>query len=126
MKCPICGCFLLTLKLYVSHLRLVHAKDPAFNIMCGVTGCREVCRTFSAFNSHIYRHHGETIGIDRLNSPLHHNKSPGVEISSASDYVFEHDTTIECLHPAENTSTTVVAARSDVKEKAARFLLNLR
>ena len=64
MQCPICGLVLLILKLYVSHLRLVHAKDPNFNLMCGVGGCREVFRAFSAFNSHIYRHHREAIGID--------------------------------------------------------------
>ena len=37
-----------TLKLYVSHLRVVHAKDPKFSIICGVAGCREVFRAFSA------------------------------------------------------------------------------
>ena len=31
--------------------------------MCGVTGCREVFRTFSAFNSHIYHNHRAEVGI---------------------------------------------------------------
>ena len=68
MQCQICGLILLTLKLYVSHLRLVHAKDPAFSIMCGVSGCREVFRAFSAFSSHIYRHHRKAIGVAQPDS----------------------------------------------------------
>lgn len=31
--------------------------------MCGVDGCREVFRAFSAFNSHVYRHHRSVIGL---------------------------------------------------------------
>ena len=51
--CPLCSSPSPTLKLYVSHLRVMHSKDPSFSILCGVGGCREVFRTFSAFNSHI-------------------------------------------------------------------------
>ena len=64
LKCPLCGSLSLTFKLYVSHLRLVHSKDPSFHIMCEVGGCREVFRAFSAFNSHVYRHHRAAIGVD--------------------------------------------------------------
>ena len=62
MDCPLCGSPSLNFRLYVSHLRLVHAKDQCFNIMCGVDACREVFRTFSAFNSHVYRHHRNRFG----------------------------------------------------------------
>ena len=72
LKCPICGLVLLTPKLCVSHLRLVHAKDPNFH-MCGVSGCREVFRAFSAFNSHIYRHHRDAIGVASQDSSLDHS-----------------------------------------------------
>ena len=61
--CPLCDCYSPTLKLYVSHLRVSHSKDPSFNVMCGVGGCREVFRAFSAFNAHIYRHHRSEIGV---------------------------------------------------------------
>ena len=61
--CPLCSASFPTLKLYVSHLRVLHSKDPAFNILCGVGGCREVFRTFSAFSSHVYRHHRCDMGI---------------------------------------------------------------
>ena len=50
----------------MSHLRLVHAKDPSFNIMCGVDACREVFKAFSAFNSHVYRHHRNAFETDSV------------------------------------------------------------
>lgn len=43
----------------------MHAKEKSFNVLCGVCDCREVFRTFSAFNSHIYRHHRAEVGIDQ-------------------------------------------------------------
>ena len=41
----------------------MHSKDPSFNILCGIGGCQEVFRTFSAFNSHVYRHHRSDLGM---------------------------------------------------------------
>lgn len=61
--CPLCTSPSSTLKLYVSHLRVMHSKDPSFNILCGIGDCREVFRTFSAFNSHVYRHHRSDLGM---------------------------------------------------------------
>ena len=62
-NCPLCCVSSPTLKLYVSHLRVTHSKEKSFSVLCGVNDCREVFRTFSAFNSHIYRHHRVEIGI---------------------------------------------------------------
>ena len=61
--CPLCTSPSSTLKLYVSHLRVMHSKDPSFNILCGIGDCWEVFRTFSAFNSHVYRHHRSDLGM---------------------------------------------------------------
>lgn len=67
-KCFLCGSPSLTWRLYVSHLRVVHSKDPSFHLMCGIDGCREVFRTFSAFNSHVYRHHRDVMGVNSTDS----------------------------------------------------------
>ena len=124
LQCQICGLVLLSLKLYVSHLRLVHAKDLNFNIMCGVSGCREVFRAFSAFNSHIYRHHREAIGIgstteqelESLTSPLH----------SASEYEAESVAAAAACNRDPPTAAPVSVVGRNMKEEAARFLLTLR
>ena len=63
LTCPLCESLSLTLKAYISHLRLVHAKDSSFRVMCGINGCREIFRAFSAFNSHVYRHHRTALGL---------------------------------------------------------------
>ena len=126
MQCQICGLILLTLKLYVSHLRLVHAKDPAFSIMCGVSGCREVFRAFSAFSSHIYRHHRKAIGVAQPDSSPDRTESPAFPICSASDYEFETEAAAECDFPAGNTTISKSGDSGDVKDKAAKFLLGLR
>ena len=60
---PLCELLSLTLKAYINHLRLVHAKDSSFRVMCGINGCREIFRAFSAFNSHVYRHHRSALGL---------------------------------------------------------------
>lgn len=124
LQCRICGLVLLSLKLYVSHLRLVHAKDPNFNVMCGVSGCREVFRAFSAFNSHIYRHHREAIGIgSAMEQQLASATSP---LHSASEYEAESVAAAACDCDPPTTPVSVEVVRKNIKEEAARFLLTLR
>ena len=130
LQCPICKFISLNLKLYVSHLRLVHAKDPAFDIMCGVGGCREVFRAFSAFNSHIYRHHRDAIGITATHdSIVESSDASAALVYSATDYQFE--TSAVVVEPINTSTTTTTSGNSrrvvsDLKEIAAKFLLALR
>ena len=46
-----------TVRIILSHLRIVHSNDLHFNVTCGVDGCSRTFRTFSALYSHIYRQH---------------------------------------------------------------------
>ena len=43
--------------LNLSHLRLVHGRDPRFCVQCGVGGCPYTGKSFAALYSHIYRSH---------------------------------------------------------------------
>ena len=65
IQCVLCGIPSPSLKLFVSHLRSVHGKDLNFNVMCNISECREVFRAFSAFNSHVYRHHCVVVRLDK-------------------------------------------------------------
>lgn len=56
-NCPLCSFQAPSMRVVLSHLRLVHSSDPRFNVMCGIDGCSSTFRTFSAFYSHIYRRH---------------------------------------------------------------------
>ena len=66
-KCPICVFMALTIPLILSHLRLVHANDPNFSVVCGIDGCCTTAKSFSALYQHIYRKHKDA-GI--INSRL--------------------------------------------------------
>ena len=144
LQCPICSSTSLTLKLYVSHLRIVHSNDPAFNVMCGVGGCREVFRAFSAFNSHIYRHHRAAIGVtsnadDSRTVEVGFSDTASL-LNSAGDLELPGDTSTGICESygasevlAEHNSTTAesrveVAKRivDSQSETAAKFLLSLR
>lgn len=135
LKCPLCESLSLSFKLYVSHLRVVHSKDPSFNIMCGVDGCREVFRAFSAFNSHVYRHHRAVVGVNVDQPPLEssQNQVPGPPFPADTVLEPEHDLMDNdqegdqvCL-----TGGSTVVRKADSHEylqtvTAAKFLLQLR
>ena len=135
MKCPLCGSPSLTFKLYVSHLRLVHSNDPAFNIMCGVDGCREVFGAFSAFNSHVYRHHRAAIGVgttelqQRQPAILIASEIPGPSFQdSGSEYNMPEEVGLEVTMPNSNRAQLSQIEQIDSLKTAtaARFILRLR
>lgn len=95
VECQLCGYYSPSLTLHVSHLRLVHSDDPTFNIMCSIGGCMEAYRRFSAYSSHVYRHHRVALGLETL-----HDKEDIIPSTTAS---VEKDT------PSSSTSTSVDA-----------------
>ncbi len=62
--CTLCSYFAPSLKLYISHLRIVHSRDPLFQVICGIEGCKNKFRAFTAFNTHVYRHHRVALGLE--------------------------------------------------------------
>lgn len=132
--CPMCRAPSPTLKLYVSHLRLVHAKDPKFHIMCGVDSCREVFRTFSAFNSHVYRHHRTALTRDQSvvneTSEASESASSPLPIDDFFPEISSHDDEDEdplvslSANPPERDGMT---ARQHLQAvTSAKFVLELR
>ena len=109
--CPLCSYPTTTLKLYVSHLRVIHSKDPSFAVICGVGGCREVFRTFSAFNSHIYRRHRSDMGIPGSELQL-----PRTSILSFSPRESLANETR--LNPTDSTSSLNMMEGMDYEEQA--------
>ena len=64
VSCQLCGLLSPNLRSYVSHLRQVHSKDPNFSLTCEIRGCSQLFSTFGAFNSHVYRAHRDSLGLD--------------------------------------------------------------
>lgn len=62
-ECSLCATRLPSLVSYISHLRLVHATDPNFRVKCGINNCLSNFKSFGGFNSHVYRHHRDALGL---------------------------------------------------------------
>ena len=123
LKCPLCGSPSLTFKLYVSHLRLVHSKDSSFKIMCGVDGCREVFRAFSAFSSHIYRHHRPAIlGGSSSEPTCSSNETPGSSLQEEDSAGHIEEDPLPGICAAQK----VDSSKHSQTVAAARFVLQLR
>ena len=64
--CPMCDYLCPSLQLFVSHLRLIHSQDLSFNVTCEIDQCTtQAYRSFSAFNSHVYRVHRVELGLEK-------------------------------------------------------------
>ena len=62
--CGICPLLSPNPRSHVGHIRQVHSEDPAFTLECGLEGCNKIFTTFGAFNSHVYRTHRNSLGLD--------------------------------------------------------------
>ena len=129
-SCCLCECSSPSLSLYISHLRLVHGKDSSFSVTCGIDGCRDHFRTFSGFNSHVYRHHRSAVGVDATTEEEPDLTSPvpaSFSLTAASDDYMETgaDESVRDLqlHTPGTTDTTV---KETTAVSAAKFLLHLR
>ena len=65
-ECSMCDFLSPLLTFQVSHFRLVQSKDCNFSVSCGIGGCVEHFRSFSAYTSHVYRRHRTAIGLKDL------------------------------------------------------------
>lgn len=119
------------LTLHISHLRLVHSSDQFFSVVCGVRGCRETFGAFAAFNSHVYRHHRNALGLEIFPDSCDMTTRAGSsfceeDISSSilpvNTFIDnEHDTVADA--PAVQMSDSGPISQTT---RAAKFLLHLR
>lgn len=102
--------------------------------MCGVEGCREVFRAFSAFNSHVYWHHRAVEGVNVDQPPLESsNQVPRPPFPADTVLEPEHD----LMDSDQEGNQVCLTGGSTVVQKAdshkylqtvtaAKFLLQLR
>ena len=60
--CPMCDYLCPSLRLFVSHLRLIHSQDLSFNVTCEIDQCTQAYRSFY---SHVYRVHRVELGLEK-------------------------------------------------------------
>ena len=143
MECSLCATRLPSLASYISHLRLVHATDRSFNIMCGINNCSNTFKSFGGFNSHVYRHHRDALGLmkpvqqDEL-SDLGNGNTANDSYSYITDPLSSHgdyDYSGACFHsdslPEQQPMVydmwhLLGISQEQQKKTAASFLLKLR
>ena len=138
VNCPLCDFISPSLRLHISHLRLVHSKDQNFKVKCDVEGCEKTFCAFAAFNTHVYRHHRAKIGL-RVQPALNAacttdsdfpNTLESVDCNPALPFVDWHSTSptafpaiVESLSSA---TFPLVQPQTSSQFQEAKFLLNLR
>ena len=63
-SCQLCRLLSPDLRSYISHVRQVHSKDPNFSLTCEIRECSQQFSSFGAFNSHVYRAHRDSLGLN--------------------------------------------------------------
>lgn len=136
VKCQICDLLSPNFRLHVSHLRLVHSKDCNFDVNCGIKGCSKRFLAFSAFNTHIYRHHRSEMGLDTslessvgVCTNLLHNVIQ--EPEESTDTCYENsigcNAALICHDDSQVFQQSLSYRFKETRElTAAKFLLNLR
>lgn len=57
VQCPVCYSIFHTISYLLTHIRLLHADQPNFQIQCNLQGCKRTFRKFSVYRNHIYQFH---------------------------------------------------------------------
>ena len=68
-SCSFCKLCFQDIRNWLSHIRLVHGSDPDFSMQCGIDGCSNIFRTFSGFNTHVYRYHRDKVCKEPVDTP---------------------------------------------------------
>ena len=129
--CQICYYVSPSLKIHISHLRLVHQGDSSFNLVCDIGGCRQQFGAFDAFNSYVYCTHRQALGQESNYSLQEPSASDCPPAPSSSDQDsndideslvdnFVHDQFIERASGITPHGAEVTYLRA---KKSAKFLL---
>lgn len=146
--CPLCLVTreFSTFLIYCRHITLFHQNESRFQISCNLSSkCSVLYKTFSAYKSHVYRHHSSELGtktnsdisntvvIDQTNQ---NDKDLNVDI----DLIYDDDEPYDLNNPTElvdllkhnidqldsNVNQKEVITMSDIKRSYASFILQLR
>ena len=131
VSCQLCNLLSPDLRSYISHLRQIHSKQPNFSLTCGIQECSLEFKTFSAFNSHVYRVHRDSLHLDTSSSDCmtasDQHLSQGPTCSTEFDYPAY---ILENQHAPEEIQYDVWhllgVDQQQQQREAAKFLLKLK
>lgn len=127
VPCTLCAYLSPSLVLHISHLRLVHASDRSFQLTCNINGCTEEFRSFSSYNSHVYRNHRIALGLEKIGEEVHtpcdQQQEVTIDDTSSGDNFILADTPDYELQ--ELTKNSQEQDRQALQKENAAFLLRL-
>ena len=130
VSCQLCRFLSPNIRSHVSHLRQVHSSDPGFSLVCGIHHCHQHFSTFGAYNSHVYRSHRASLGLDTISSVFSNDDQQDLISSTnfkeeiAPMYQFEsHEPPGDIQHDVWHLLGVDSAQQ---RKEAAAFLLKLK
>lgn len=80
-NCQLCSFVAPNLRYLLQHIRQVHAHQHGFHLVCGLSGCERMFRTFTVYRNHVYDRHSDLVAnmgnevMDDDNELGDHNES---------------------------------------------------
>ena len=133
VSCQLCSLLSPNLRGHISHLRQVHSEDPGFSLVCGIQECSQRFTTFGAFNSHVYRVHRSSLGLDTTTLSVDllddddHSIPTGTTSETAMCPAYRFDDHIATPEDLQYDIGHLLGVNKEQQQKeAATFLLKLK
>jgi len=68
ITCPVCAGSFSTVSVFLSNVRLVHASESGFQMLCGLQGCHRTFKSFYTYRNHVYSFHDQNT-LESLHNP---------------------------------------------------------
>ena len=111
---------------YIKHLKIFHAYQPDFKVICGIRGCQRSYTNLGTFQNHIYGIHSDDCDIseERKESSTINNDSEN-DCSDANNT--DHDEMYcEAIEDTDDIDQQCRNLQSIVQKSSALFLLGIK
>ena len=123
-KCQLCSAtdhLKLSLTDYLKHLRLFHANQADFRVICGIDGCQRRFKHAGTYQNHIYTVHKQCTFV--CNSNEGHSTVGDNSVSRCSMTVDEASDEADISQPVDDKQPTTPPS---LHHSSALFLLGLK
>lgn len=112
---------------YVKHLKIFHAHQSDFKVICGIGGCQRSYTNLGTFQNHIYGMHsdGSCTIIEETEERILMN-STDLELDSESDAVYSDTDELYYENDVETDSSQQCSSESIIQKSSALFLLGIK
>ena len=110
---------------YIKHLKIFHAHQPDFKVICGIGGCQRSFTNLGTFQNHIYGVHSDRSCTITEESTVMNNTELGSEDDCSDDDNFDSDQPYYDDN-VETDGNQQCSSRSTIQKSSALFLLGIK